>query len=83
MMQLDEFYAGFLQDVLAEAEASGMFTEDTFFDRFSAELVDAGEIDTADRAHYSGQRGVRVDGYGGDPVTDERNSERAPARLPA
>ena len=31
----------------------GTFTEDTFFDRFSAELVDAGEIDTADRAHYS------------------------------
>ena len=45
-----------------------MFTEDTFFDRFSAELVDAGEIETADRAHLFSPSGRRVDGYGGDPV---------------
>jgi hypothetical protein len=69
MTALDEFYSDFLQDILAGAEADGTFTEDTFFDRFSAELVDAGELETADRAHFSGQRGVRVDGYGGDPAT--------------
>lgn len=68
MTELTDFYADFFQDVLAEAELNGSFTEDAFFDRFSAELVDAGEIEVADRTPYS-QRGIRVDGYGGDPAT--------------
>ncbi len=66
--ELAAFYSDFFQDVLIEAEADGEFAEDAFFDRFSAELVDAGEIETADRTHFTGQRGLRVDGYGGDPL---------------
>ena len=69
MSELAAFYTDFFQDILAGAEADGAFTEDIFFDRFAAELEDAGELETADRAHFSGQRGVRVDGYGGDPAT--------------
>jgi hypothetical protein len=68
MTELKDFYSDFFQDVLAEAELDGTFTEDAFFDRFSAELVDAGEIEVADRAPCV-QRGIRVDGYGGDPLT--------------
>jgi hypothetical protein len=66
---LGQFHEEFFQDILIGAEADGQFAEDTFFDRFSAELVDAGEIETADRVHFQHQRGLRVDGYGGSPVT--------------
>ena len=65
---LAEFHAEFFQKVLIGADADGQFAADEFFDRFTAELVDAGEIDTADRAYYSNQRGLRIDGYGGDPI---------------
>ena len=67
--ELEEFHADFFQKVLIGADADGQFAADEFFDRFTAELVDAGEIDTADRAYYANQRGLRIDGYGGDPLT--------------
>ena len=40
---------------------------DAFFDAFTESLLDAGEIETADRVYYVSPRGIRVDGYGGDP----------------
>lgn len=64
---LDEFAAEFRQDVLRSAEAGGEWQQDAFFDVFCENLVEAGELDHADRAHYRGARGVQVDGYGGDP----------------
>ena len=64
---LDEFAAEFRQDVLRSAEATGEWQQDAFFDLFSGHLVEAGELDHADRAHYRGARGIQVDGYGGDP----------------
>ena len=66
---LSEFHADFFQKVLIGADIDGQFAADEFFERFTTELVDAGEIETADRAYYSNQRGLRIDGYGGDPIT--------------
>jgi hypothetical protein len=67
-IDLQEFNQEFLQDVYGSADGDGKFVEDAFFETFCAYLVDAGELDTADRAHYVSPRGIRIDGYGGDPA---------------
>ena len=64
---LDEFHQEFFQDVMASADAAGDYAEDSFFSQFCEYLMDSGELETADRAYHSG-RGLRVDGYGGDPI---------------
>ncbi|MXX69848.1 MAG: AIPR family protein [Gemmatimonadales bacterium] len=67
-MEIRDFAQELLQDVLAEADADGEFREDVFFDKACVHLQEAGELDTADRVPYrSPSRGIRVDGYGGDP----------------
>ena len=71
LSELEEFYSEFFQRVHNAADADGRFAEDAFFDLFCENLVDAGELDTADRAHFEALRGVRVDGYGGDPMESE------------
>lgn len=68
VMTIDEFADALRQDVLAEADADGQFREDLFFEKACAFLVEAGDLDTADRAPYwHPTRGIRVDGSGGDP----------------
>ena len=42
-----------------------------FSERFCNYLSEAGEFDTYDLAHYRAAKGVRVDGYGGDPLDHE------------
>ena len=76
MMQIDEFAREFFQDVVAESDAAGLFLEDVFFQKFCDHLMEAGEFDSADRAPYQGPpgRGIRVDGYGGDPVEDDSDT---------
>lgn len=66
-IDIEEFHQEFVQDILGTADADGVYTEDAFFERFCEYLVDAGELETADRALYLPQKGMRVDGYGGDP----------------
>lgn len=66
-IDIEEFHREFVQDILGTADADGIYTEDAFFERFCDYLVDAGELETADRAHYLPPKGMRVDGYGGDP----------------
>ena len=75
-MTREEFARAFFQDVLAESDADGQFMEDVFFQKFSEHLMEAGEIDSADRAPYEGPpgRGIRVDGYGGDPALDDSDT---------
>lgn len=75
-MTVSEFAREFFQDVVAESDADGRFMEDVFFLRFCEHLMEAGEIDSADRAPYMGApgRGIRVDGYGGDPVADDSDT---------
>ena len=69
--ELAEFQSELLQSIHLEAAAAGRFAEDAFFEWFCTHLIDAGEIDTADRAFYQGIRGIRIDGYGGDPATTD------------
>lgn len=72
-MTIEEFASEFFQDVLAEADARGQFVEDAFFNKFCEHLLEAGELESADRSAYRGapRRGIRVDGYGisDDPQT--------------
>jgi len=68
-VELDEFYKEFFQDVHGTADAGGNYAEDAFFELFCEQLVEAGELETADRAPYAPPRGMRVDGYGGDPLS--------------
>jgi hypothetical protein len=68
---LEAFHNDFFQDILAGADAEQQFKEDQFFEVVSAELVEAGELDSADREYYSKKarkNDMRVDGYGGDPA---------------
>ena len=68
-MDVKEFACMFIQDVLTESDADGQFAEDVFFQKSCEQLMEAGELDVADRAHYrSPAKGIRVDGYGGDPA---------------
>ena len=75
-INIDEFARELFQEILAESDADGKFTEDVFFETFCEHLVDAGEIDSADRAAYRAPpgRGIRVDGYGGDPADNEQGT---------
>ncbi len=75
-MTVEEFAGELFQDVLAEADAEGQFIEDVFFHKFCEHLMEAGELDSADRVAYQGQpgRGIRVDGYGGDPAEDDSDT---------
>ncbi len=69
--ELEEFHREFFQEIQRSADVDGRFAEDAFFELFCDRLVDAGELETADRAHYVAARGVRIDGYGGDPASAE------------
>jgi len=63
---LDEFKAEFYQDCRFAAEATGEPFEDALFEVFTEFLVEDGELEDAVRRHYV-SRGMRVDGFGGDP----------------
>lgn len=67
---VQEFRHEFIQDVVGESDASRQYLEDSFFELFCEQLIDAGELEAADRAHMA-SRGLRVDGYGGDPLQDD------------
>lgn len=66
--ELEDFSQDFFQEILASAGAEGNFQENEFFEVVTGTLMEAGELDSADRCYYATQRGVRVDGYGGDPT---------------
>lgn len=70
---LASFAEELIQSVHVRATDAGMFFEDAFFDIASEYLVEAGEIDEAERSYFDSGRGVRIDGYGGDPRdTDQK-----------
>lgn len=64
---LAEFHGELFQRVLRGADAEGRFVEDSFFEAFCEQLIEAGELETADRAYFVSPRGLRVDGSGGPP----------------
>jgi len=68
---IDKFYRDFFQDIRSSADADGDFLEASFVERFCDYLIDAGEFDTYDSGHYRAAKGMRVDGYAGDPIEEE------------
>jgi hypothetical protein len=69
MITLESFHHELLQDIHLAADAGGRYLEDEFFERFCDQLVDAGELTSYDHSFYAAPRGMRVDGYEGDPLT--------------
>lgn len=67
---LETFHEELFQEIVRDADADGRWAEDAFFARFCDHLVDAGALETHDRARHVAT-GMRVDGYGGDPETAE------------
>ena len=71
-VDIAEYHKELFQEIHGLADAHGRFVEDAFFEVFTAALTDAGEIETADRVHHHmSSRGIRVDGYGGDPAVSD------------
>ena len=68
---VEEFYQEFFNEVRARADGEGRFLETTFVEQFGEWLVESGEFETFDIAQYRAARGMRVDGYGGDPADYE------------
>ena len=65
-----ECFDNFALEVVSNAETTGSLREDSFFDCFTNYLIDAGELDTADRCYFV-KKGMRIDGYGGDPIDSD------------
>ncbi|MEE2730108.1 MAG: AIPR family protein [Pseudomonadota bacterium] len=68
---IDEFFQDFFQDIRSSADADGEFLESSFVEIFCNYLIDAGEFDTYDAGHYRAAKGMRVDGYAGDPAEED------------
>jgi len=69
--QIKEFQHDLFQEILGGADARGKFLEEEFLSHFTDHLIDAGEFDTFDPAYYPPKRGMRVDGYAGDPEEND------------
>ncbi|MCY3576377.1 MAG: AIPR family protein [bacterium] len=69
--EIADYHHELFQSIHAHADAEGSFVEDIFFDVCTESLIASGEVETADRAYYVGSRGIRVDGYGGDPANSD------------
>jgi hypothetical protein len=63
---IEEFQHELSRDVVLTADATGDFKEEAFFQIVAGHLVDAGELETQERTHFS-DRGLRIDGHGGHP----------------
>jgi hypothetical protein len=62
-----DFKSDLLNEVAAVAQSESLLTEDAFFDVVTDIIVDSGDLETADRCYFV-KHGIRVDGYGGDPI---------------
>ncbi len=74
MNELEECHQNLMADIRREADASGIFPVEAFFDRMTERPTEAGELEVADRAYYQvveGGKKRRIDGYAGDPRDSE------------
>jgi hypothetical protein len=74
LTELDEYHQSLMADIRREADASGVFPVEAFFDRMTERLTEAGELEVADRKYYQSGEGaqrLRIDGYAGDPRHSE------------
>lgn len=66
------FHHDLQQQIARDADVDGRYVEDSFFNVMTSHLIEEGELETADPAAYvHAARGLRVDGYGGDPASSE------------
>lgn len=70
-MDQAEFGMDFIQSVHARKESTGVYFQDAFFEVFGEFLVESGELDECNRSFFENARGMRVDGFGGDPIDTE------------
>lgn len=68
---LTSFYAEFQHQIQLDAQAAEWLLEDAYLTYFTNILQDAGEIVTFDSARFDNHRGIRIDGYGGDPIDSD------------
>lgn len=75
MSDLEEFHRNFIADIQGDADATGTYAQEAFFEKVGEFLTEAGEIDQADYAHYQGTGSrnveIQVTGSGGDPIDAE------------
>ena len=74
MDDVDDFHRQYRSDILGAADAKGIIVVETFFDRVSDLLQEAGETESGTRAYFAGKfdnKSLRIDGYGGDPSDAE------------
>lgn len=74
MSELEEYHQNLMADIRREADASGIFPVEAFFDRMTERLTEAGELEVADRAFFQNGEGaqkLRIDGIAGDPRDSE------------
>lgn len=70
MNPLEDYHQNLMADIRRQADASGIFMIEAFFDSMTERLTEAGELEVADRAFYDtgkGSQRLRIDGYAGDP----------------
>ena len=65
--ELDDFFTEFRQEVGLHADIEGEYQETSFVEVFAHYLIDAGEFDAFDAAHYQ-SLGRKVNGSAGDPL---------------
>ena len=68
--ELADFHRDFLAEVRNAADSEGTYRQDAFFELVGEILMEAGELDAAERCHDErtvGRKSLRIDGFGGDP----------------
>ena len=73
-IDIAEYHEELFQEVHSLADAEGRFAEDAFFDVLTAPLIDAGEIETADRVHHLSLGAFELTAMGEIPSTPTRCS---------
>lgn len=76
MNELEKYHQNLMADIRREADASGIFPVEAFFERMTERLTEAGELDVAHPSFYcppglEGAQKLRIDGYSGDPRDSE------------
>jgi hypothetical protein len=72
--EIEEYHRNLMADISREADASGIFPVEAFFQQMTERLTEAGELEVADHAFYEsgeGAKRLRIDGYAGDPRDSE------------
>ncbi|WP_306751531.1 AIPR family protein [Paracoccus actinidiae] len=70
MSELEEFHQNLIADVQGDADATGSYIQEAFFEKVGEILNEAGEIEECDYCHFEGKRGkvtLQITGYSGDP----------------